>query len=190
MSASVQPLMNKQEPVRQAVYWVTGLSGAGKTTLAVGLVDKLRSDGHQVVHIDGDTVRSMLGNDLGYDLKDRIANAYRISRLCQFLQQQGTLVVCSTMSLYPEIWEWNAKHLDPYHLVYVKVSHEVLRSRDQKGLYSGVENGTSCDVVGMDLPFHEPPSPNLILENNNPVHRLMNIEKLYALVSENNYEAR
>ena len=190
MSASVHSIISEKQGPTPSVYWVTGLSGAGKTTLSNGLVEKLREDGHQVVHIDGDTVRNMMGNDLGYDPKDRIANAYRIARLCQFIQQQGVMVVCSTMSLYPEIWEWNAANLDPYHLVYVKVSPEVLRERDQKGLYSGVDNGTCRDVVGVDLPFHEPQDPDLTLENNNIVHQRMNIEKLYALVSENNYEAR
>ena len=90
-------------PAVTSVYWVTGLSGAGKTTITTELVSRLRRDGVQVVHIDGDVIRRMNGNDLGYDLKDRIANAYRISRLCQFLQSQGVTVICSTMSLYPEI---------------------------------------------------------------------------------------
>ena len=149
------------------VYWVTGLSGAGKTTLTTELVARLRKDGVQVVHVDGDAVRNMLGNDLGYDLKDRVANAYRISGLCQFLQSQGVTVICSTMSLYPEIWKWNRENLQSYRLIYLRVSNQVLRQRDQKGLYSGVENGTCSNVVGVDLPFDEPKQPDLILDNNN-----------------------
>ena len=62
----------------------------------------------RVVHLDGDAIREIMGNDLGHTLKDRIQNAFRISRMCHFLQQQGQIGhVCSTMSLYPEIWHWN-----------------------------------------------------------------------------------
>jgi adenylylsulfate kinase len=190
MSASINQLAHFQKQSVPAVYWVTGLSGAGKTTIATALVADLRRDGYQVVHVDGDTVRKMLGGDLGYSLKDRIANAYRISRLCQYLQKEGLLVVCSTMSLYPEIWEWNRENLGPYYLIYVKVESEILRERDQKGLYSGVELGTCSNVIGVDLPFHEPELADLILENNNMTDQLTNIKKLHSLISENKNEAR
>lgn len=190
MPDTVKSISQPQPVSRASVYWVTGLSGAGKTTITTELVERLRRGGFQVVHIDGDIVRNMLGNDLGYDLKDRITNAYRIARLCQFLQEQGLIVVCSTMSLYSEVWEWNRNNLHSYKLIYVKVDQEVLRKRDQKGLYSGVENGESSNVVGVDLPFQEPDEVDLILHNNEMTEREININRLYELVSGDNYETR
>ena len=189
MTAAVQ-LPVTESSSRGGVYWVTGLSGAGKTTLTTELVSRLIRDGIHVVHVDGDAVRKMLGNDLGYGLDDRVANAYRISRLCQFLEAQGVTVICSTMSLYPEIWNWNRENFQTYRLIYLRVNEGVLRQRDQKGLYSGVENGTCSNVVGVDLPYEEPEEPDLILGNNNSKQREININKLYQLVSEDNYEAR
>ena len=190
MPDTVKSISQPQPVSRASVYWVTGLSGAGKTTITTELVERLRRGGYQVVHIDGDIVRNMLGNDLGYDLKDRLTNAYRIARLCQFLQEQGLIVVCSTMSLYSEVWEWNRNNLHSYKLIYVKVDQEVLRKRDQKGLYSGVENGESSNVVGVDLPFQEPDEVDLILHNNEMTEREININRLYELVSGDNYETR
>lgn len=150
------------------VVWITGLAGAGKTTLARHLVGDLRAEGRAVVHVDGDRMREVLGNDLGHDLKDRVENAWRISRMCRFLQGEGVMVVCSTMSLYPEIWSANRETLSPYLEVYLRVPPEVLRERDPKGLYARAARGEVSNVVGHDLPFHEPSSAHLVLDNGAP----------------------
>ena len=97
--------------------------------------------------------------------RDRIDNAYRIARLCKFLQGEGVLVVCSTMSLYPEIWHFNRNNFDPYLQVYLDVPMDVLAERDQKGLYSGVLLGQASEVVGLDLPVSLPIDSDLVLEN-------------------------
>ena len=152
-------------PGREPVLWITGLAGAGKTATASRVVAALRRDGQAVVHLDGDAFRSIMGNDLGHDPKDRLANAERIARTCAFLQSQGVLVVCSTMSLYPDIWGWNRTNLSPYLQVYLRVAPSVLHARDKKGLYSGASLGQQAHVVGHDLPFHEPLDSDLILEN-------------------------
>ena len=147
------------------VVWITGLAGSGKTTLGRRLVTELRSQGLAVVHVDGDGVRALMGSDLGYGTRDRIDNAYRIARLCKFLQGEGVLVVCSTMSLYPEIWQFNRNNFDPYLQVYLDVPMNVLADRDQKGLYSGVGLGQASDVGGLDLPVSLPIDSDLVLEN-------------------------
>jgi adenylylsulfate kinase-like enzyme len=153
---------------RLPVVWITGLAGSGKTTLGQRLVAELRAHGRAVVHVDGDSVRSLMGSDLGYGTRDRIDNAYRIARLCKFLQGEGVLVVCSTMSLYPEIWQFNRANFDPYLQVYLDVPMSVLTERDQKGLYSGVPLGQASDVGGLDLPVSLPIDSDLVLENSDP----------------------
>jgi adenylylsulfate kinase len=167
---------------RLPVVWITGLAGSGKTTLARRLVTELREPGRAVVHVDGDTVRALMGGDLGYGTRDRIDNAYRIARLCQFLQGEGVLVVCSTMSLYPEIWHFNRSNLDPYLQVYLDVPMNVLGERDQKGLYSGVSLGRASDVGGVDLPVSVPSDSDLVLTNAEPPELLLNVDRiLYTL---------
>lgn len=149
----------------QPVIWITGLSGAGKTTLASALVDDLRGRGVFAVHVDGDAVREIVGDSLGHDQSQRIVNAKRVSRMCAFLQSQGMTVVCSTMSMYPEIWDWNRENLQPYCQVYLRVGLEVLQERDQKGLYSGVQRGETANVVGMNMQWNEPEDSDFVLSS-------------------------
>jgi len=160
------------------VVWITGLAGSGKTTLGRRLVTELRGQGRCVAHVDGDAVRALMGSDLGYGTRDRVDNAYRIARLCKFLQGEGVLVVCSTMSLYPEIWHFNRNNLDPYLQVYLDVPMSVLAERDQKGLYSGVPLGQASDVAGVDLPVSLPIDSDLVLENAEPRELPLNVERI------------
>lgn len=150
------------------VVWITGLAGSGKTTLGKRLSGELRTQGANVVHVDGDSVRALMGSDLGYGTRDRIDNAYRIARLCKFLQAEGVLVVCSTMSLYEEIWLFNRQNLQPYLQVYLDVPMSVLSQRDQKGLYSAAALGEVSCVGGVDLPLALPLDSDLVLENAEP----------------------
>ncbi len=147
------------------VVWLTGLSAAGKTTIAVRLAQILRARGVAIVHLDGDGLREVMGGDLGYDHAARLDNAYRLARLCRLLSRQGVHVICSTMSLFPEIWAWNREHLPRYIEVYLRVSSETIARRDPAGLYSRARAGEERNVVGIDLPFHEPPAPELVIDN-------------------------
>ena len=140
--------------------WITGLSGAGKSSIARALVEKWQSEREAAILIDGDAVRAINDYDLGHSPADRIKNAYRVSRLCQFLNQQGFNVVCATMSLYPEIWDWNRENLPRYIQVYVKAEMESLLKRDSKGVYSKNED----HVVGVHLDFTEPTNNDLELD--------------------------
>ena len=147
------------------VVWLTGLSGAGKSTIGQSVYEDLTVDMPNTVLLDGDSFREILGQDLGHDPRDRLTNAYRIARMCRYLSSQGINVVCCTMSLYPEIWEWNRENIPGYIEVYIKVSRETLFSRDPKGLYARAKKGEESNVIGMDIPFHEPVEPDLLLNN-------------------------
>jgi cytidine diphosphoramidate kinase len=165
------------------VVWITGLAGSGKTTLAKRLVNELRRSAGGIVHVDGDDVRALMGGDLGYGTQDRMANAYRIARLCGFLQAEGVLCVCSTMSLYPEIWQYNRQHLRPYLQVYLDVPLTVLTYRDQKGLYSGVRAGTVQQVGGMDLPLQLPLDSDLVLANAHEADLAKNVQAIESALT-------
>lgn len=147
------------------VYWITGLAGAGKTTLGKLLYEKMREEYPNTVLLDGDTLRKVFGDDLGYTKEDRRKCAMRYSRLCAMLQEQGMNVICCTISMFDSVREWNRKNISDYKEIYVKVSMDTLRVRDQKGLYSGRTEEKREYVVGVHMEVEEPKYPDLILMN-------------------------
>ena len=124
-----------------AVYWITGLSGAGKTTIGKIFYEKLRKKRPNTVFLDGDAMRKVFGDDLGYAREERIKCAMRYARLCDMLQKQEMNVVCCTISMFDCVRDWNREHIKGYREIFVKASMETLFQRDQKGLYSGKGNG-------------------------------------------------
>jgi len=151
------------------VIWITGLSGAGKTTVAQAVARCLRLKGVQPVVLDGDAVRDAVRDPhTGHDRVSRLANAYRICRLAKLLADQGHLVLVATMSLFSEIHQWNRKQLPNYLEVYLKVDWESLVARDARGLYSRFDQGNADNIAGLDLEFDEPSEPDLVLENQEP----------------------
>jgi len=151
------------------VIWLIGLAGAGKTTIGHEVYARLKARKPNVVFLDGDQVRQIMGNDLGHTLKDRHANAWRICRLCKYLDEQEIDVVCAILSLFHETQDWNRKSYSRYFEVYVEVPMDILIARDQKGLYSGALDGELINVVGIDTPFTPPPRANLVVRNDDPM---------------------
>lgn len=147
------------------VYWITGLAGAGKTTIGKLLYEKIKETEPNTVFLDGDTLREVFGNDLGYSKEDRRKCAMRYSRLCAMLQSQGMNVICCTISMFDSVREWNRMNIFNYKEIYVKVSMDTLKERDQNGLYSGMTKEEQKEIVGIHVEMEEPKHPNLILEN-------------------------
>ena len=143
------------------VYWLTGLSGAGKTTIGRLWYSRLREMGGPVVFLDGDELRQVFGDDLGFTEADRRKSAMRNARLCALLARQGITVVCCTISMFDSVREWNRENIPGYFEIYVKATMDTLRRRDQKGLYSMGEQ----DVAGVHFQVEEPKTPDLVLEN-------------------------
>ena len=119
-----------------------------------------------MIRLDGDSFRSMLGNDLGYNMKDRLENARRICRVAQHLSSQGCHVVVATISLFRECHEWNRANMPRYCEVLLEASGQTLRSRNQKGLYEPQVEAEVTNVVGVDQPYDLPDSPHLVIDNN------------------------
>ena len=147
------------------VYWITGLSGAGKTTIGKLLYQKIKEKNPNTVFLDGDTLRQVFGADLGYTTEERRKCAMRYARLCAMLSEQGINVICCTISMFDSIRQWNRDHIQGYVEVYVRVSMKTLKQRDQKGLYSGTSEEEDTEVVGIHMDFEEPKHPDLILQN-------------------------
>lgn len=133
------------------LFWITGLAGAGKSTAANYLVKKLKEKHRNVVMLDGDSIREICDNDLGYELEDRKKNAFRIVKLCEYLCNQDMIVVCATISLYKEIHEYIYEHFKNPQIIYLDISKEVVLERNQKNLYSNNKS-----VVGKDIEYNRP----------------------------------
>lgn len=147
------------------VYWITGLSGAGKTTIGKLLYAKLKKEYSNTVFLDGDILRGVFGNEFGYSEEDRRRCAMRYARLCAMLQTQDLNVVCCTISMFESVRNWNRENINNYKEIYVKVSMETLMNRDQKGLYSGRAGQQREEVVGIHMNFEEPRYSDLVLQN-------------------------
>src|SRR5271155_6202963 len=132
------------------VFWITGLSGAGKTTLGQELWTGLRAAGRPVIFLDGHLLRAAIAEDLGHSAVNRRRSAMRNARLCRLLAGQGFDVVCATISLFHEVQRWNRENIPGYREIYLRVPLDELRRRDSKGIYAGAERGDACDIVGID----------------------------------------
>lgn len=146
------------------VYWFTGLSGAGKTTIGRIFFERLRGQKENAVFLDGDTLREVFGNDLGYGKDDRFKCAMRYSRLCHLLAGQGQDVAICTISMFHEVRRWNRHNIEKYKEIYIEVPASVLVQRNQKNLYSSGGN-----VVGMDLEPELPDSSDIIVDNDGSI---------------------
>lgn len=148
-----------------ATYWITGLPGAGKTSVGYLLWRRLRMEGRFALFLDGDRLRTVLGGTCGHSLSERLALAKSYALLCQELSRQGADVVCSTVSMFENVRQWNRAHLPNYYEIYLRVPIEVLRQRNQKGLYAGATSGRLADVPGVTQAFEEPQAPDLVIDN-------------------------
>lgn len=148
------------------VVWITGLSGAGKTTVARRLVGSLRQAGTACIHLDGDELREVLADpNYGFDRESRLRGAGIYQRLALLCARQGLVAVVSTISLFREVHSWNRANLPGYFEVFLDVSESVRVSRDPKGLYASSRAGSLPQMPGIDLPPDLPEHPDLRIAN-------------------------
>ncbi len=162
------------------VYWITGLSGAGKTTIGKLFYNKLRQMKQNVIFLDGDILREVFGNDLGYTAEDRYKSAMRNARICNMLACQGIDVICCTISMFDDVRAWNRENIKNYREIYLKVDDNVLMKRNQKGLYESSKH----ELVGFGVNMEYPKQPDMIIENNGtelPEEIVEKIEEYFKL---------
>ena len=164
------------------VLWLIGMSDAGKTVVGKQVYKTLKATRKNVVFLDGDVFRNIMGDEMGHNLEDRKKNADRICRMCKFLNDENIHVVCAILSIFPESQQWNRENLKDYYEVYLKVSLETLIKRDSKGLYGKALKGEIENVVGIDIKFTPPPSPDQVVENEGDVSIEQIAEKILQQV--------
>lgn len=142
------------------VYFFTGLSGAGKTTIGGLFHRRLKARKPNVVLLDGDQTRPVFNETVGYSDEDRERGARRTFRVSRMLADQGIDVVVCSISMYSSVRDWNRENIENYQEIYIKAEQNTLLRRNQKGLYT-----TGKDVVGVDLPFDEPKAPDITVCN-------------------------
>ncbi len=149
------------------VVWFTGLSGAGKTTVANIVEAELEQRGHVVDHLDGDIVRTHLSKGLGFSKEDRDENIQRIGWVASRLARAGAAVIVSAISPY-EAARRHARRLvephAPFVEVYVSTSLDECARRDPKGLYAAAFAGELPNFTGVSAPYEAPTSPEIVLD--------------------------
>ncbi len=158
----------KEERLKQhaCVVWMIGLSGSGKTTIAVALEKLLFEKGYFIQVLDGDNVRSGLNNNLGFTEEDRMENIRRIAEAAKLFVEAGVITICCFVSPTEQIRS-TAKSIignNDFVEVYVKTSIEECEKRDVKGLYKKARAGEVKDFTGISSPFEEPTSPAIIVD--------------------------
>ncbi|MCI6085832.1 adenylyl-sulfate kinase [Selenomonas sp.] len=161
------------------VYWITGLSGSGKTTIGTALYYQLKEERDNVVILDGDILK--LFTTGGYRTEDRLARGKRYAQLTKFLAEQGLWVIICTIAMFDEIRDWNRENIDGYIEVFLDVPLDVLQQRDKKGLYSGYAAGTAVDVPGLDETTEFPKHPDLVLKNDGAMPVADCVQQIRAL---------
>jgi adenylylsulfate kinase len=149
------------------VVWFTGLSGAGKTTVANIVEAELEQRGHVVDHLDGDIVRTHLSKGLGFSKEDRDTNIARIGWVASRVARAGAAVIVSAISPYEEARR-HARSLVEPHVpfveVYVATPLEECARRDPKGLYAAAFAGEIDDFTGVSAPYEEPSHPEVRID--------------------------
>ncbi|NHJ87891.1 MAG: adenylyl-sulfate kinase [Asgard group archaeon] len=151
--------------------WFTGLSGAGKTTIAIELEKELLKRDLRVQRLDGDIVRKSLTRDLGFTEEDRKMNIERVTFVARLLAKHGVATLVSFISPYisvrdnarQEVNEENAQFVE----VFVKASVEECARRDVKGLYEKAFAGEIKNFTGVSHPYEEPPNAEIICDTEN-----------------------
>ena len=154
---------------RGIVIWLTGLSGSGKTTIANHLERRLNSEGIITKLLDGDNIRTGVGNNLGFSTEDRAENIRRIAEVAKLFMNTGIVTICSFISPTKEI-RAKARAIigtADFHEVYINTPLEICEKRDVKGLYQKARAGEITNFTGIGAPYENPDNDYIEIVTNN-----------------------
>ncbi|WP_341528553.1 adenylyl-sulfate kinase [Nostoc sp. UHCC 0302] len=154
------------EKQRGVTIWLTGLSGAGKTTICQFLETQLRSQGYKIEVLDGDVVRQNLSKGLTFSKEDRDENIRRIGFVAHLLTRNNVIVLVSVISPYRAIREETKERIGDFIEVYVNAPLEVCEQRDVKGLYKKARAGEIKNFTGIDDLYEIPLEPDVECKTN------------------------
>lgn len=166
-----------------ATLWFTGLSGSGKSTIAVAVEAELTRRGRLCYRLDGDNIRHGLNANLGFSEEDRVENIRRIGEVARLFADAGVIVLSSFISPFQadrdRVRQLHANSQLDFLEIFVQCSLEAAESRDPKGLYKKARAGEISDFTGISSPYEAPENPDLLLDTDS-----MPIEKETAAVIE------
>ncbi len=163
VAAAERARLLHEEP---ATVWLTGLSGAGKSTIAFELERTLIASGHPVYVLDGDNIRHGLSRDLGFSPEDRTENIRRVAEVAKLFNEAGLLVITSFISPYRADRDLARAIIGGERFIetYLSTSLQVCEQRDPKGLYRKVRQGVIPEFTGISAPYEAPESAEIILD--------------------------
>ncbi len=150
------------------IIWLVGLSGAGKTTIANEIYNLWSQQSPAIVKVDGDIIRALTSHNTtaeNYSVEGRRKNAEVIFNLCHWLDQQKINVICSTLCIFDDILIRNRETFQSYFEVFLDAPLDLVIARDVKGIYGPAIAGETKNVVGVDIEFPSPKTPDMIVKN-------------------------
>lgn len=169
---------------RGMMLWFTGLSGSGKSTVAIALERELHSRGLLCRILDGDNIRSGINNNLGFSAEDRVENIRRIAEVGRLFVDTGIITIAAFISPNNQLREMAAEIIgkDDFVEVFVSTPLEECEKRDVKGLYAKARRGEIKDFTGISAPFEAPEHPDITLDTSKlPVEESVKILLDYVL---------
>jgi sulfate adenylyltransferase len=148
-----------------ACLWLTGLSGAGKTTTARAVIDRLARRGCRAVLLDGDELRRTISSDLGFSRQDRDTHVMRVAALAREIAARNEIVICALVSPYRDGRERARRLIGSAQFieVFIDAPIAVCEARDPKGLYAKARRGEITGFTGIDDPYEAPISPDVVV---------------------------
>ncbi len=148
------------------VIWFTGLSGSGKSTIANALEVELHARGQRTYILDGDNIRQGLNKDIGFTDADRVENIRRIAEVAKLMMDAGLVVMTAFISPFRREREMARELIGAENFieVFVNTSLAVCEQRDVKGLYKKARKGQIPNMTGVNSPYEEPPSPDILID--------------------------